>query len=373
MSEEDRNEHLNDALQDEQPGGAPVGSASKPPAPPPAVPPPYAYPPPARGGLAGRLFLSLITALLLISIVLNVYLGLFFVRVTSGPWETTYQDGDSSERIAIIPVMGTIDGSTASFIKTTLDHLRKNPPQALVLRIDSGGGLVGPCDRIWHELERFKEYEETRGIPIVASFGSVAASGGYYICTRADFIMAEPITTTGSIGVMAPIFTVDRLLQKIGVTPEIIVAPGSPNKAVANDITRPWTEKDRKKVTEFLDRAHDRFVQVVYEGRKTHFKSREEAELVANGDIFSTRQAIDNHLVDGEGYIDDALAKAAALAGFAPTTKPKVTIFKQPYKLSMMSLLTGSGPSLPQTSSAELIEQVLLELSTPRAAYRMWR
>src|SRR5690606_2688533 len=114
--------------------------------------------------------------------------------------------------------------------------LRENKPKALILRIDSGGGTVGASDRIWNELARFRQETE---IPIVASFGSIAASGGYYIAAGADHIIAEPTCITGSIGVMANVMTFDRLLDKVGVTPEVLVAQGSPEKDVANNVFRP--------------------------------------------------------------------------------------------------------------------------------------
>ena len=343
--------------------------------PPPPPPPGYMYPPPPpqhRGrSMAGRLFVSLLTALLLCSIILNGYLGVYFVRTTSGPWEATYEDGEAGQRIAVIPVTGLINEKTAWFVRSALQHLRSDPPAAIILRVDSGGGLIGACDMIWHELKRFKDAEPTKGIPIVASFGTVAASGGYYVSALADHIIAEPVTVTGSIGVMAPIFTIDRLLDKVGITPEVLVAPKSPNKDLANNIARPWTDKDRNKIREQLNRAHDRFVTVVFEGRREKLGNRQTAEDLASGDVYSTEEAIKLKLVDSEGYMDSAIAQAMALAKIDPTVQPKVTIIKPPYSLNLLNFV-GGRQDAPTSLSAAQVRDWLWELATPRLAYRMW-
>ena len=198
----------------------------------------------------------------------------------------------------------------------------------------------------------------------------MAASGGYYVAALADQIIAEPVTVTGSIGVMAPLFTVDRLLEKIGITPEFLVAPKSPNKDLANNISRPWTDRDRNKVREQLNRAHDLFVDRVFEGRRTQLVNRQAAVDLASGDIYSTEEAINNKLVDSEGYMDFAITEAIRLAGIKPGVRPKVTVIKPPYKLSLMNLLSGSN-DMPDSFSAASMHDWLLELATPRLAYRM--
>ena len=341
--------------------------------PPPAYVPAYAAPPsPSRSrSILGRLFVSLVTGVLLCSIVINIYLWLFFQSVTGGPWETLYEPGDSEQRIVILPIMNTIDESTAVFVRTALRHLRESPPAAVVLRVDSGGGFVGPCDRIWHLIQSFQSDQATKSIPVVASFGTVAASGGYYVSTSADYIFAEPITTTGSIGVMVPMFTIDRLLEKIGITPEVLVATESPEKDVANDITRSWNEHDRMKVLEQLDKAHDRFLEIVHLGRQKHLSPEAVADL-GQGDIYTTEEAIRNKLIDGEGYLDDAIAKAKALAGLGSSVAPKVTIIKPPYSMNLLSMM-GRTNDAPSMWPAGQLKDLIWGLSTPRLAYRMWR
>ena len=96
-------------------------------------------------------------ALFLMSMMINVYLGAFFVSVTTGPHELTYIEGNGQwdQRITILPITGMIDGGTSHFVREAILNLRKDQPKAIVLRIESGGGGVSASDQIWHELQEF--------------------------------------------------------------------------------------------------------------------------------------------------------------------------------------------------------------------------
>ena len=143
-----------------------------------------------------------------------------------------HRDG-GRESLAIIPVRGTIDDQQSNFVRACVDHvLRDRSVKGVVLRVDSPGGGVTASDQIWHQMGRLQE----AGLPVVASFGSVAASGGYYVSCGADHIIAEETSVTGSIGVIAQVFTMEQLMEKVGVQPVTLVASGSPEKDVANDI-----------------------------------------------------------------------------------------------------------------------------------------
>lgn len=340
----------------------------------PLPPPPSYYSPPplSKGrGVAGRLFVSILTALLLFSIVLNGYLWMFFNTVTSGPWEATYGDGQKDQRIIIVPIKGIINADTAAFMHTVTRQLREDRPEAIraiVLRVDSGGGGVGASDRIYHALQQLKNDERTAHIKIVASFGGVAASGGYYISVPADFIMAEPTTLTGSIGVLAPFFEIKDLLDHIGITPEVLKASDSPKKDIGSYM-RKWEPKDRKRFTELIDDAHARFKQIVQEGRAEKLTSPISA--VADGDVFTAAEAHSHGLVDAIGYLDDAINKAKELAEIDPAVQPKVTVIRPPYSMSITSFLDGHLDTQTMLSP-ELLRQWILELSSPRLAYRMW-
>lgn len=341
-------------------------SQSRPPATPPPPPPGYGYmgypPPPRRQGIMGRLMTGFFSSLLFLSLGLNVYLGIWFASVMAGPTEAPYAKGDKDNRIVIIPIDGMITHETAQFMHKVLDALRENMPKAVILRVDSGGGGVGASDRIWHELTQFKKEFQ---VPIVASFGTIAASGAYYISMPADFIIAEPTSLTGSIGVIAEAFTVDSLLTKVGVTPELITA----TKAVRKDMLspwRPWTDEDRTALRSILDQSYDRFVNVVIQGRKN--LTADQVRQLATGAIYTADEAVRAQLVDSQGYIDAAIDKAKELAGIGAEVEPLVTVISPPHGLNWMSVL---GTSMPDThaATAEQVKRWVGEFCTPRVQY----
>jgi protease-4 len=176
--------------------------------------------------------------------------------------EHDYQDGRSA-KIAVIPIEGIIDGDMSAFARDAVDHALDKNFDAVILRVDSPGGGVASSDRIWYEVERLKK----AGVPVVASYGGVAASGGYYVSCGADYIVAEPTCITGSIGVIAQVLTLEGLMNKIGIEPVTLVATGSPRKDVANDIFHTWNEDDRQTVVTMLDAAYGTFVNRVSTGR----------------------------------------------------------------------------------------------------------
>lgn len=365
-------------------GPAPTHGA---PPPPPGGYPPYAYPPyppypppkTSGTGLAGRVLTGVLSSLFLLSLLGNVYFFILFAasqKADHNVVHDTYQAGDPAQRITILPVEGMITEETFNFVHDAIGSLEKRLPQALILRVDSGGGAVGACDRIWNELDRFRTNHPN--IPVVASFGSVSASGGYYISTRADHIMAEPVCITGSIGVIFPGMTLEGLLEKVGVTPETIVADGSPQKHVANDIFRAWTPEDRAKVKQMLNAAHDRFVEVVEggfdlrygEGQDDGKPSREHILALADGSVFTTQQAEDNRLIDSQGYLDDAIATAKSLAGIPVGATPEITMIQPMRGLAL--LLTGASEQ-PRSFSqidGQRLRQWVIEAATPRLEYR---
>lgn len=350
--------------------GGSGGWKPAPPPPPPGYAPVYAPPaPPARGGGAiTRVLTGLFASLLLISIILNFYLGLFFVSSMRGPQEVAYHKGDATQRIAVIPVNGMIDDSTAVAVRQALQALRENPPKALILRVDSGGGGVSASDRIWHELQLFKK---ELNIPIVASFGSVAASGGYYISADSDYIIIEPTGLTGSIGVIAQAFTVQGLLDKVGVTPEII-ASSQANKKDNLSPFRAWDDEDRTELRIILDEAHKRFVKIVADGR-SKVLTPEQVAVLATGAPYTAAEALENKLVDAHGYMDAAIAKAKELAKLDPSSDPSVVVISPAKGFSILSLL---GMSSQTPSAAELLDsghvrKMVGELAQPRMEYQL--
>jgi protease-4 len=208
--------------------------------------------------------------------------------------------GDS---VGIVEIRGLITDS-----KDVIQHLhlfRDNPKiKAVVIRIDSPGGLVGPSQEIYEEVSKL-----VRKKPTVVSMGSVAASGGYYIAAPSSLIIANPGTITGSIGVLMKLSNIQGLLGKIGLNSFVLKSgeykdTGSP--------LRPLTAQDKLLLQGVINSLHSQFVKAVASGRKIPLS---EVKTLADGRIFSGEQALKLKLVDRLGNLQDAVEVAAKLSG----------------------------------------------------------
>ncbi|WP_428389248.1 signal peptide peptidase SppA [Mucisphaera sp.] len=344
------------------------GPAQRPPLPPrrPAPPAGGYAPEPRRGsGIFAKVLTSLAASILILSVILNFYLGAIVYSVYSGPSEEVYAAGDPMHRIVVVPIDGAIGEDTARSFRNSMNALEGNLPKAIVLRVNSPGGGITASDQVWYRLSQFKE--EHPDVPVIASFGSVAASGGYYISAPADFIMAETTTITGSIGVIATGFTISDMLEKIGVTPEVITSTDSVNKDTGS-MYRPWTEQDREVIKGLLDSGYERFVTVVKEGRRAVL-TEEEVRGVATGEIFTAAEAQEAGLIDGIGYLDDALDKAVELAGIPADVTPHITVIREPEPFNPFALVS-SGVGGMEALTAQRLRALALELGLPAVSYR---
>ncbi len=178
---------------------------------------------------------------------------------------------------------------------------------AVVLYVNSEGGSASASESMAAALEKLAAKK-----PLVAAMGPVAASGGYYVCTPAQWISAQPGTLTGSIGVLAGKFVTASLWDKLLFRRESIYRG---QQADFDSGERPYTDKERESVTEDIQRVYEVFLDRVAASRKM---SREEADAVAGGRVWTGRQARERGLVDHLGGLEDALAKARELAGLHP-------------------------------------------------------
>ena len=271
----------------------------------------------------------------------------------------TTQDGTSST-IAVLDISGVIDRSNATYAQQAVKEILNNKNiRAVVLRVDSPGGGVTSSDEIWHHLQKIKDAK----IPIVASYGSVAASGGYYISCNTDHIIAQETTITGSIGVIANIMTFQELLEKIGVNPVTLIAKDSPEKSVANDVYRNWTVKDKQKVRSILDAMYAVFYSRVKEGRGHVITDSKTLENVANGSAYTAQQALKNGLIDGIGYLDDAIIIAQQRAGL---TNEEPTVLHFSRKTALFGGLFGARS---KGISAGDLHSMIQEFSMPKLMY----
>lgn len=221
-------------------------------------------------------------------------------------------DLSGEDRIALIRIEGVIIDA-----QETIGELKKfseTPSvKAIVLRIDSPGGGVVPSQEIYDAVRRVR----TKGNKaVIASMGSVAASGGYYIAAATDRIMANPGTLTGSIGVIMEMANVEGLLQKIGV--EGVVVKSGKYKDVGSPL-RKMSDEERGLLQNVMDDVHKQFIEAVAEGRSLEVP---EVQALADGRIFTGRQAKEVKLVDELGNLDDAIQLAADVAGIEG--EPKV-------------------------------------------------
>jgi protease-4 len=209
----------------------------------------------------------------------------------------------SKNAVAVVTVQGVIED--ASDIVRSLDGLTDNEGvRAVVLRVDSPGGGVAPSQEIYGAIERVREHK-----PVVASLGSVAASGGYYIASACDSIVANPGTLTGSIGVIMETGNVTELLRKLGV--QGVVVKAGKFKDIGSPL-REMTDEERRFLEGLLANVHEQFIVAVAKGRKL---PEDQVRPLADGRIYSGQQALDLHLVDVLGGLRDAVELAATRAG----------------------------------------------------------
>ncbi|MEM9414156.1 MAG: S49 family peptidase [Planctomycetota bacterium] len=372
-----------------QPPINPAGTSSAPPPPPGYVPAVYVQQPSASGGFS-KILIYILLVLLLFSVTLNIYLRgpiktIANVLTATGPTETAYvptvREEQPEDRVAVVLVSGTIDGPTAEFCRVAFAKLEQNPPKAVVLRVESGGGGVTASDQIWHYINNFKAKHPD--VPIVASFGHVAASGGYYIAMPCDYIFHERTGITGSIGVLAQVPAFGGLIEHHGIEMNMVIANESPHKDDANDLFVEWydeegnlTEDGTEAVavlSNLVDDAYDTFLQVVLAGRTAMDATITEDELraAAKGKIYIGEEALDANLVDEIGYLDDAIAYAAAQANM--TGEPDVTVMREPVPSQLQQFLGmeqgEQGIDLTQLTGEDL-HQLIEEATAVRLEYR---
>lgn len=248
----------------------------------------------------------LIAIIIIVSVVFTIgFFGLVFLG-------TYYADdgmglGGFGDKVAVIEIFGGIYNSE-SIVRQLKKWGGSGSVKAILLHIDSPGGAVAPSQEIYTEILRVRDEE---GKIIVAAMSSVAASGGYLIACAADRVMANPGTLTGSIGVILQYPTAGELLDKIGIKYERVK---SGELKDVGSIDRDMSEEEREMLSALVMDTYEQFVDVVVEGREL---SRDEVYPLADGSIFSGRQARELGLVDTLGSFEEAVRMAADMAGLS--------------------------------------------------------
>ncbi len=242
----------------------------------------------------------ILLALVILAVIFLFFLGIVLVLTRLSGHEFAFGD-----KVGVVEITGIIDSS-----KDTIDDLIRfrddAAVKAIVLRVDSPGGGVGPSQEIYEEVKKTAQVK-----PLIVSMGSVAASGGYYVAAAARRILANPGTITGSIGVIMQFPNVQGLLEKIGLRTQVVKS--GEHKDIGSPV-RPLSEADRKILQEMLDDVHEQFIAAVSEGRNL---DPAKVRSLADGRIFTGRQAMAAGLVDELGNLQDAIDIAAEMGGIS--------------------------------------------------------
>ncbi len=235
-----------------------------------------------------------ISGIFLVFLLLAVLLG----KIGSSPDLVSIGD-----KIGVIEILGPIM-SSADINKNIIDFRDNKSIKAVILRIDSPGGAVGPSQEIYNEVIKLQMKK-----PVVVSMASVAASGGYYIAAPAKRLFANPGTITGSIGVIMSFPNYEGLMEKVGVSSVVIKSGKFKDIGSAS---RPFSDDERQLMQSLIDDVHSQFVEAVSLGREM---PAEKVLNLSDGRIFSGRQALKVGLIDELGGFQDAVAYTAKLAG----------------------------------------------------------
>jgi len=263
-----------------------------------------------------------------------LFLGGVSLLISSLISQSTKTDIFSSkEGVGVVELKGLLVTS-----EQTLKHLtefRNNPNvKSIVLRIESPGGAVGAAQEIYQEIERTNAVK-----PVVASMGSMGASGGYYAALGADTIMANPGTMTGSIGVIVKFPNLEGLFEKIGYKSEVVKSGPLKDIGASN---RSLNEKERAVMQDLIDNVYNQFVQDIAAARAM---PEETVFELADGRIYTGEQALELGLIDRLGNFTDAITIAAELGGL-DTRDPRLIYPKVESRFSIFSLLTNAERSL---------------------------
>lgn len=310
------------------PSGAGESSPEAPPSRPASTPETVATsaPPVPPRGSKRPLFWGLLGGCLLLFVVLTIGSAAlaYWSRGTAPAWRL-------SNSIAVVAIEGEI-WESRSIVEKLQEYRDDQRIEGIIVRIDSPGGAIVPSQEIYSAI---LEIRRESNKPIVASMAGLAASGGYYIASACDRIVANPGSVTGSIGVIAQWLNYEGVLEWARITPVTITSGGM------KDLGNPFREmsaEEREYFEALLGQMHDQFIDAVLEGREGKF-TREKLVEIADGRIYSGAQALELGLVDDLGTMWDAVDIAGDMAGI---DDPRL-IWPRPYRPNLFDMLFGSA------------------------------
>jgi len=339
----------------------PIPPSSPPPPPPPFVPPPPIImrpspTPPRRSGSGWKVFALILLCLLFLSGLAN--LGLFSSSLSPGTGsharlagprldEAILEDNDAVNKIAVLDINGIISGEAIDQSGFTMVDLLKSQllrakeddrVKAVILRVDSPGGEVLASDEMYRAISDFQKDSKK---PVVASMGSLAASGGYYVSAPCRWIVANELTITGSIGVIMHGWNYRALMDKVGLRPDVYKSGKFKDMLSGDRKPDEIPPEERAMVQALIDETYSRFKEVVGEGRnEAHEKNKDTGKALASdwtnyadGRVLSGTQAFELGFVDQLGNFRDAVERAAAIANINSKALNLVK-YQQRYDLS---------------------------------------
>tara|TARA_B100001093_G_scaffold224987_1_gene215639 strand:- start:21761 stop:23539 length:1779 start_codon:yes stop_codon:yes gene_type:complete len=259
------------------------------------------------------------------------------------------------DRIAVLYASGTIlygEGGSAYIgqesIARALKRIREDRKvKAIVLRVNSPGGSALTSELIWRELKRTQEQK-----PIVVSISDVAASGGYYIAMASDYIMAQPTSITGSIGVFGTLPNFSELSKKIGITPQWVETN---KQSRGYSAFGPMTQENYNEIKDGIEQIYDIFLERVAVGRSM---DKNQVDELAQGRVWSASSALDEGLIDGYGGIYNAIEKAAELGETSDYAVQSFPRYKSEFEQIFGDLSEAQTKVLQQVTKAFLPEPI---------------
>ncbi len=272
-----------------------------------------------------------------------------------GYHSTVIRKGAGEDKIAVVDVSGLIssfsfDASGRGLVTGIREQLtlagKDDDVKAVILRVDSPGGEVLASDEIYKAIRAFQDKYKK---PVVASMGSVAASGGYYVSAPCRLIVANELTITGSIGVIMQGYNYRGLLDKIGVQPMVFKSGRNKDMLSSTKLPGEITPEEKKMVQDLIDETYLRFVAIVKEGRTEARKKNEKSvrplaadwQEYADGRILTGKQALQHGLVDKLGNFDAAVEETEKLVGLA--AKAELIRYSVPFNFANFFRLVGEA------------------------------
>jgi protease-4 len=284
--------------------------------------------------------------------------------------EVVLIQNESPEKILILDVSGPLisginpgifqkEGDIISKIFYRLEIASEDKHiKGIILRLDTPGGEVTTSDIVYNEILRFRK---KTGIPVVALMMGIAASGGYYIASGCDYILAHPSTLTGSIGVISIFPNVEDLISAFGIKVNIIK---SGKMKDSGSVYKKMTEEEEEVFQGIIDDYYGKFLSVVLEGRKGAI-SEEELKIIADGRVYTAQQALKLKLVDQIGYFDQALEKTMSLAGIK-----NANVITYTYYPRSKTNIYASSPEEPRLFEKKNLQDILPNLKS--GFYYLW-